>query len=589
MSDSGRFRDGPIQSCWLIGLDDQQRVMRLPLHSQIRVGRSEDNDIVLNDARISRRHSRIAPEREGCVIHDLNSINGTFVNGVAVTRHHLKVDDIVRFGGYPFRVERDGNGEKRSGEHDDSATTVDNIKHEVTVQIVGAIDAGKSGSRLVSADSRRPENAGKRLEIIYAFMQEISRTLDVRELLRLVTQNVREVYPTAAIVSVYLYDDAAASVPELRLAHSSSGGGAGSAALLPSLVIEAVVDAGRAILTSNSLAPSTSQPGGGTMYAPLLDRGEVLGVIQVSGDEQFEGFRRSDLDMLSAISSMVAVMLQNARMHERSLAQDRLQHDLRLAAEIQRSFLPREMVSANGIEFLAEYRAAYSVGGDFYDVFSVGPDKLAVFIGDVSGKGVAAALLMARFASELRIAGQAQMDPAAVLAIANRSLLARGQPEVFYTAIYFTIDVKSGEVVLANAGHPVPYVTRAGGGFEAIDLGVGGAIGFFDETEFPTTTFNLKQGDSLVLYTDGIAEAADAHGQLFGSQRLEGCLAAGGGGPQDLCDRILSEVEKFASPGVDNDDLTLLICHNGGADAAGRKRRDSTLRTRLIDLDSGLR
>ena len=209
------------------------------------------------------------------------------------------------------------------------------------------------------------------------------------------------------------------------------------------------------------------------MYAPMIDRGETIGVIQVTADGRNGrgGFSRGDLDLLNGMATPAAIMLQNTRMYEASLARDRLNHDLELAAQIQKSFLPREVISVEGLDLYAVYRAAYTVGGDFYDVFWVGPDRLAVFIGDISGKGVSAALLMARISSELRVAAMAQVEPVAVLSMMNTATLMHARSEFFFTAIYLTLDVKTGEVVLANAGHCTPYWCHADGRVEAVTAG----------------------------------------------------------------------------------------------------------------------
>src|SRR5262249_27259401 len=149
----------------------------------------------------------------------------------------------------------------------------------------------------------------------------------------------------------------------------------------------------------------------------------------------------------------------------------RFQQDLLLAEQIQKSFLPEQLPDAPGIEFFTEYRPAYSVGGDFYDVFRLSPRKIGIFVGDVSGKGVAAALLMARVSSDLRAAALAEPEPAQALARVNEAVLERRQHDTFVTAIYLTMDVTTRRVVLANAGHPLPLVKRADGSVERVEGG----------------------------------------------------------------------------------------------------------------------
>jgi serine phosphatase RsbU (regulator of sigma subunit) len=390
----------------LIGVDGRAACSRrIAVDAPILVGRGRYNHLVLDDERVSRQHARIALERDGCVVHDLHSANGTLVNGATVTRRVLAPNDLVRFGSCVFRVECD---------------------------------------------------------------------------------------PTARVSDSWLVED----------------------------------------------------------DAPTL-----------SGAARVE-----------------------------EALQVRLKEDLALAAHIQKSFLPREVIAVEGLDLFAEYRAAYTVGGDFYDVLWVAPDRLAVFIGDIAGKGIAGALLMARVSSELRAAALAHVDPETVLKTMNEATLRRDQPELFFTAVYFTIDVKSGEVLLANAGHPAPYWRRARGGVEPITAGRGCAVGILDDPGFTVTWLRLEHGDSLVLYTDGVVEASSADGVLYGQDRLEACLARvdstrtpsavrapSARTPRVIAEEILRSVDEHSAGGPVNDDLTLFICQRsvGAAPTMQPRRRSS--------------
>jgi sigma-B regulation protein RsbU (phosphoserine phosphatase) len=319
------------------------------------------------------------------------------------------------------------------------------------------------------------------------------------------------------------------------------------------------------------------------MFAPMIDRNETIGVIHVESEPRTGGFSRADLDLLAGMAAPAAMMLQIAKSQRELLERERLNHDLELAAQIQKSFLPREVVSVPGVELFAEYRAAYSVGGDFYDVFWVAPDRVGVFIGDISGKGVAGALLMARISSEMHVAALAHVEPVAVLTAMNRALLARNQPELFYTAIYLTLDVKSGEVVLANAGHPPPYCMRSDGVLQAITEGAGGPVGIVEDPQFQAIRLRLGHGDTLVLYTDGVIEASAANGTLYGSQRLEGVLALADKHPHSIAERILASVAEHMVDVPANDDLTLFIAQrNVGRPATLQPRRRSGMMNAVV-------
>lgn len=539
---------------WLIGVEGKARKVRLPINTPLLVGRGASNHIVLDDPRISRQQARFAPERDGTFLYDLSSANGTIVNGIGITRHRLQPNDLIRFGRYTFRIEESPAGESVAPYAVEAPTLV---ATESVARMLVARESAASGERQL-VDLTQLEDAYQKLGTIYSFMQTIGTTIDRGELLRLIGSKLREVFPRARAVAIYTRS--ATHGGALQVAHFSGAGITSDEPTLPDDVSRAMLTMPRAILGGES--PESSRVAGGTnMFAPMIDRGEILGVLHVSAEENRPTFLPADLELLNGMAAAAAMMLQNARMHDETLQRDRLKYDLELAARIQKSFLPREVISVEGVELFAEYRAAYTIGGDFYDVFWVGEERLAVFIGDISGKGIAAALLMARISSELRVAALAHVEPTAVLSAMNEAILSSGQPELFFTAIYFTFDVKTGQVVLANAGHPSPYYCHSNGSIAPITDGASSAIGILDDPGFESTAFTLAHGDSLVLYTDGIVEAADAHGGLFGTERLEASLnTIQSTSPPEIADRILRSVERY-SKDVASDDLTLFICH----------------------------
>lgn len=571
---------------WLMGIDGLAQKVRLPIRGPLLVGRGSYNHVVLKDTRVSRQHARIALESDGCFIYDLGSTNGTLVNGVHVSRHRLELNDEVSFGSMAFRIAADSQDVRTDDVPDLETPTLRDVGSFSKLSVAGPSRADSSTS-LPVVDLGQLEDAYDKLGTLYSFMQAISQTIETGELLGLIGEKTREIYHASNGVGIYLLarENGASS---FKLAHFvgdttvidtsdpdeiQSLFAERAPVTLPEDISAALLASPKGLLTS----PVPGRTKGGTsMYAPLIDHNETIGVVHVSSEPRTGGFSRADLDLLTGMAAPAAMMLQIAKNQRESMERDRLSHDLELAAQIQKSFLPREVVSVPGVELFAEYRAAYSVGGDFYDVFWVAPDRLGVFIGDISGKGVSGALLMARISSEMHAAALAQIEPAAVLAAMNRALIARNQPELFYTAIYLTLDVKSGEVVLANAGHPLPYCLRADGTLETIKEGAAGPVGIVDDPQFEATVFRLGHGDSLVLYTDGVVEASAANGTMYGSERLETALSQGAAHPTGIAERILASVSAHIADAPANDDLTLFICQrNVGRPPTMQPRRRS--------------
>ena len=566
-------------SYWLVGVDGKARKVRVQVNVPILIGRGTSNHVVLDEPRVSRQHARLVIEREGCVIYDLNSANGTCVNGVATKRQVLALNDLISFGPCVCRLElvvgaQPAPAEVLASEEPTLRGTWDAAGPESTSQILSSAEARDSGVLRPARNLTQLEDAYDNLGTLYSFMQAITKTIDRDELLALAAAKILQIYPTAAHVSVLLYRaPSALTVDPLRLAHIVGPRIPAEPPPLPPRVSEALLQRRTAILTSQAISASR---GGSDMYVPMIDREEVLGVIHVSAGNQ-DSFSHADLDLLKGMAVPAAVMLQNTRMHDDSLVEARFRHDLTLAAKIQKSFLPREVVAVEGVELFAEYRAAYTVSGDFYDVFWVGPDRLAIFIGDISGKGIAGALLMARISSELRVSALAHIEPVAVLTAMNNATLGRGDPEFFFTAIYLTLDVKTGDIVLANAGHMTPFLC-AGGAPTPILEGAACPVGILEEPGYTSTTFNLAHGESLVLYTDGVVEAANAEGALYGDDRLHAALVGPRVRPSVIAQNILRSVDLHTAGAAANDDLTLFICQRSvGTAPTMQPRRFSSL------------
>lgn len=564
---------------WLVGLEGPARKVRLPIKGSMLIGRGAYNHVVLKDVRISRQHARIALEAEGCVVYDLGSANGTYVNGAPISRHILKLHDEVSFGSLTFRIS--SGSQELGGTIDPADLETPTLRDFGSVSKMLAVQPGgrDSSTQLPVVDLGQLEDAYDKLGTLYSFMQAISQTIENNKLLELIGTKTREIYQSSNSVGVYVVarENGANT---FKLAFFVGDPTAAKATLsLPPEIGAAILESRAGVLTAPAPGRST---GGTSMYAPMIDTNEIVGVIHVASDPRTGGFSRADLDLLAGMAAPAAIMLQNAKNHDESLKRDRLGYDLELAAQIQKSFLPREVLSVEGVELFAEYRAAYSVGGDFYDVFWVAPDRLGVFIGDISGKGVSGALLMARISSEMRVAALAHIEPVAVLTTMNKALIGRNQPELFFTAIYLTLDVKSGEVVLANAGHPSPYCSRADGTLVEITEGAAGPIGIVDDPQFESTLLRLDHGDALVLYTDGVVEAAAANGVLYGSDRLEFALADASTRPSDIAEKILASVRAHIVDEPPNDDLTLFICQrNVGRPPSMQPRRRSGMLNRV--------
>jgi len=299
--------------------------------------------------------------------------------------------------------------------------------------------------------------------------------------------------------------------------------------------------------------------------------GHIIGVIQVLNKKRGV-FDSSDEDVLLALAGQAAVAVENARYHESALAQERLKKDLEFARTIQEGFLPASFPAVPGWEFAAQYRAAQEVGGDFYDFIPLGQGQMGVLIGDVSGKGVPAALFMARLMSDFRFYATALSSPGEVVGRMNSILVERSRRGMFVTLCYLLIDLAQGKITVVNAGHLAPLIRQADGKLLHLEGAANTPLGILAEQTFAEWHHPLGAGDVVILMTDGIIEAMNRKGALFGAKRIHRVAAAAARSAEQTGKSIFAAVSRFSRGAPQHDDLTL-ICLRRKQTGPARKKR----------------
>jgi serine phosphatase RsbU (regulator of sigma subunit) len=296
---------------------------------------------------------------------------------------------------------------------------------------------------------------------------------------------------------------------------------------------------------------------GSSLSVPIDGAETWVGFIIVQRRASAPDFTARDLDALTALGRGVAGILTRVQANGASALW--FQRDMASAREMQRLFLPRPLESNSaGVRVLAEYLPAFAVGGDFYDFIDLGDGRLLAAIGDVSGKGVTAALMMSRISSELRRLAAEALGPGEILARLNSSLPGRMQDDRFVTVVCVLLDMPRGRWVVANAGHVVPLLRRRSGSVIGLAYASGPPIGMMPEATFEEEVFPVEPGDILLLATDGVFELFAGHRRpcsTMGQCRLADVVQ---GATHDLAEihkRILSAVEHAAQG---RDDVALL-------------------------------
>jgi serine phosphatase RsbU (regulator of sigma subunit) len=295
------------------------------------------------------------------------------------------------------------------------------------------------------------------------------------------------------------------------------------------------------------------------LCAPVLNNsGSLIGVIQILNKVGRDAFTEEDESLLAAFASIAGIALDRARLVEAYLEKEKIESSLKLAHDIQMGMLPREFPSRPGLDLWATLRPAKTCGGDLFDLRLDG-DRLWFVVGDVSGKGVPAALFMAVTKVLFGASVEVETSPGAVLARMNRALCRENEHALFVSAFVARLDLATGELAWANAGHNLPYRLGDGGAVTPIPAAPGLVLGLAEEFEFRSEGGRLAPGEGLFLYTDGVTEAIDPGNAPFAETRLEACLeAARDGSARETVEEVIRAVDDFAGGAPQFDDITAL-------------------------------
>jgi sigma-B regulation protein RsbU (phosphoserine phosphatase) len=298
------------------------------------------------------------------------------------------------------------------------------------------------------------------------------------------------------------------------------------------------------------------------LAAPLKVKDKTIGVAEVINRSDGQAFNEEDLELFSTFCRQVAMAVENARIHQLELERERIEQQLETAKSIQLSFMPDDYPTSPNQKFqvAAKSLAASSVGGDFFDFIEFSENEIGFTIGDVSGKGVPAALFMARMVSDFRLFTQIYHEPSHVMKVLNNVLFERTHRGMFVTTLYGILNPSAGEFTFSNGGHhPLMKVSANQEDIELLGGGSGIPLGVQADFEFKQETIRLKQAESLVLITDGITEAKNKNGDAYGEERLFEALKQPKNDAQEIVDSLLADVQNFSDGTDQHDDLTIVV------------------------------
>jgi sigma-B regulation protein RsbU (phosphoserine phosphatase) len=515
------------------------------------IGRGAAADLSLPDAGVSRRHAQLTVENGEWRIEDLGSANGTVINGRPV-RGATTLHDGDLIGVGTVLVQYSGERESAAASHTRQVRVHDDGREHSVVHSISELQ--RPGSEVDEATWLRLLEGSARISTL---------ALDETALASFVVGEILALLPHADRIAL-LVDESGELVPRATTTRSGTESGvATSRRLLDDVIARREAVLAIDVQADPRFAPSDSMVSLGrrsVLCAPILFQQQIYGVLHVDTAASGVPFDKADLALVHSLASQIGMALGYARLHAAVLAQQLVEHDLALAQKIQQHFLCDASLSLPGYSLAVEYRPALAVGGDVYDIIDLEACRIALAVGDVSGKGVSAALLAARLGTDLRYQAAGQPGPAEILARVNRVLAQRDLEGMFVTAAMAVLDPATGTLALASAGHPPPLVRGRDGTVTTL----GGAVdsdcplGLNADVRFSERESRLAPGDVLVMYTDGVVEALDVSQQIFGEPRLIDAIRQAPGDAPAVCRAIVDAVRQFVGSAPQSDDVTIL-------------------------------
>jgi sigma-B regulation protein RsbU (phosphoserine phosphatase) len=549
---------------------------------RITIGRSARNDLCIPDPFASRVHAEVRREGDEYVLQDLGSANGTLYNGSTVQGViPLTVGGRIQIGETEI-IYDDGTYNASMGATmitDNSGTSLPEATialasgDRTTSGLLEAIEGARtkpeeigtaSGGAAVTAAKTATAKHGDLLALISKVGITLLASGTLNETLEQIVSLVFEAVPADRClimmrdegsedlrVAVARLRDRVGEVGEIRVSRN---------------VLDEVVIRGKSVLTSDAqhdprFASGTVVLQGvrSVLAVPLGVSEKVFGIIYADSPIAEGRFTEDHLKVLTTLASVAAIRVENTRLVEERLDRERLERELALASEIQQRFQPTAPPIVKGYELQGISFPCYEIGGDYYDFIEREDGRLVIALGDVSGKGTAAALLMSSLHAAVHAQSGSHDTLVETISAVNRYLADNIPANRFVTLFYAELDPESGALSFLNAGHNPPLIVHSAGTVEQLASG-GLPLGIKRDADYREGRTHLRHGDVLVIYSDGVTEACSPSGEEFGPTRLYEVVSRNiEASAAGIRDRIESSLTKFSQGTSAADDITLVI------------------------------
>jgi serine phosphatase RsbU (regulator of sigma subunit) len=516
----------------------------VPLTTErLSIGRSSASDLNFpEDSGLSRQHLVLIRQGGVWTVEDLGSKNGTFLNDAPIkTRTPLKQGDRVTAGHLVITFE----------------TTPDTSTLRSPVLFVEEPEPGPNATIVTSLEGVISASRGARqVEALLKAGTELAGDRPLPELFQMILElAIAAVGAQRGALMTLEGDDLvvqAAKGNNLRI----------SAAVRDRVLRSRISLLVRDTSLDEALRARVSivqQRVATLMAVPLQTRERIIGLLYLDSPSLMQRFTEEDLNLLTVMANVAAVRIENARLAEVEAAGRLMRHELEQAAEIQRAILPAAAPLIPGLDLAGYNAACHTVGGDYYDFFAFPNGRVAALLGDVSGKGMPASLLMMGLQARVQVLLDDPRDLGAVMTRLNRATCANCPSNRFVTMFMCVVDPASGELAWSNAGHNPPLIVRGGGAVEWVHGG-GPVLGVLSMAAYQQECSRLGQGDLIVLYSDGVTEAANAAGDEFGEERLAQVVSTHREAPAAaIVQAVTDAVQVFCAGVPAADDITVVV------------------------------
>jgi serine phosphatase RsbU (regulator of sigma subunit)/pSer/pThr/pTyr-binding forkhead associated (FHA) protein len=532
--------------------DGKSRVIELT-GERLVLGRSSSVELCFaDDNGLSRQHLAVEREGEHWTLQDLASKNGTILNGVKVSeRAPLKAGDRIMAGHLILIFNGSGAAESakpvvifdaqdEEAEHTSSSTVITNLEGVIKPDKPEG-DSGFAAAQVSALIRAGNELAGHRpLPELFRFILDLSIQTVKADRGVLMTLEDGELVVRANKGEGFHISSAVRD----RVLNS------GNSVLVRDISSDDAFRERKSIVEQNIRT---------LMAVPLQTREQIIGLIYVDSPSLLREFTKDDLNLLTVMANVAAIRIEHTRFAEVEQARQLLARDLDQAAEIQRSFLPGVAPVVRGLDLAGHNAPCRTVGGDYYDFFPYEQRRVAMVLGDVSGKGMPASLLMMGLQARVQVLIDEPKNLAEVMTKLNRITSLNCPANRFISLFFCILDGETGELTFCNAGHNPPLIIRANGTWEQL-RGGGPVVGILATIEYQEHHVRLEEGDTLVIYSDGVTEAENPRRDEFEVEGLVQSVIANRHLPAEkIIEEVNRAVAEFTAGAPQSDDITLVV------------------------------